>query len=70
MVYSISEELKTSQKVIADDIRDNRSIKGVVLKGSINKLDIDNIYPGNESLKVILNMEGKLAVYIQGLSNM
>lgn len=70
MVYSISDLIETSQKIISDNIRDNRSVKGMVLKGSINKLDIDAIYPGNESLKVILILEGKLAVYIQGLSNM
>lgn len=70
MVYSIKDLLESSQKMIAGNIRDNRSVKGVVLKGSIDKLDIDAIYPGNESLKVVVKLEGKLGVYIQGLSNL
>lgn len=69
-VYSISDLLESSQKMISENIRDNRTFKGMVLKGTINSLDIDNIYPCNESLKVILKLEGKLGIYIQGLSNM
>jgi hypothetical protein len=70
VIYKITDLLESSKKMIDDNIRDNRSVKGVVLKGNINKLDIDAIYPGNESLKVILLLDGKLAVFIQGLSNL
>jgi hypothetical protein len=70
VVYPVADLLESSKKMISDNIRDNRSVKGIVLRGSIARLDIDAIYPGNESLKVVLLLEGKLGLYIQGLSNL
>jgi hypothetical protein len=69
-VYSVSDLLESSKKMIADNIRDNRSYKGMVLKGTISNFDIDEIYPGDDALRVIMKVEGKLGVHIQGLSKM
>jgi hypothetical protein len=68
--YSIADLIENYTKIINDNLRNNRSIKGVVLNGILNKMDIDNIYCGNESLKVIIFMDGRLNVSVLGLSGM
>jgi len=70
LVYSIAENIDQAKKLIQDNITENRTIKGIVLKGNLDKIDVDNIYITPESIIAVVYLEGYLKVFADGLSKM
>ena len=68
LVYSIEDKLAQSSDMIQKYLKDNRSIKGMTLNGSLKNIDIDRIYITDDAVKVIIYLEGNLIVNVDGLS--
>lgn len=70
LTYSITNKLEEYKKIATENLKENKSIKGITMKGDLNKLEIDNLYITPETIKLIISLEGKLSVIVDGLSEM
>ena len=70
LVYSIAKDLDDMKKQIQENLKANRSVKGVLIKGDLKKIDIDKIYITPQSIKVSVFLDGILTVIIENLKDM
>lgn len=68
--FSVTEKLEEAKKLAQDNLRENHSIKGIVMRGNLEEIAIDRIYITPDAIKVIILFKGKLAVSVDGLSKM
>ena len=68
--FPIADKLAEAKKMANDNLKNNQSIKGVVLNGLIDEISIDQIYVMPSGMKAIILLNGKMNVSVNGLSKM
>lgn len=70
LVYSMEKDIDDIKKQIQDNLKENRSVKGILIKGDIKTIDIEKLYITPESIKVVVFLDGTLQVIVENLSDM
>jgi len=58
----IGDKLEESRKMIQSQLTNNHLTKNILLNGTLQNLSIENIFLTPESIKVLVNLKGSLAV--------
>ena len=70
LVYPMANDIDNIKKQIQDNLKDNRSVKGILIRGDIKTVDIDKIYITPESIKVTVFLDGTLQIVVENLSDL
>ena len=62
LTMPIGDKLEESRKMIQNQLTNNHITKNILLNGQLLTLTIENIFLTPESIKVLVNMKGNLAV--------
>lgn len=65
--YNLGDKIDDYSGLINESLNNNKSIKGIILNGKLESLDIDNIYITDKSIKVIICLKGKLTCKLWNL---
>jgi hypothetical protein len=68
--YSIALQLELSKSMLQKYLTNNNSIKGMILNGEINKIDIDRIFVSEDAVLITVYLKGSLSVNVNNLSGM
>ncbi len=62
LTMPIGDKLEESRKMIQSQLTNNHLTKNILLNGTLQNLSIENIFLTPESIKVLVNLKGSLAV--------
>lgn len=68
LVFPISSYLNTAKNTANASLKNNHSVQNVTINGSVDQVDIDNIYLAEKSFKILGVAKGKLNVAVEGLN--
>jgi len=68
LVFPISSYINMAKTTANTSLKNNRSVQNVTINGSVDQVDIENIYLANKSFKILGVAKGKLNVAVEGLN--
>ncbi|HBX51518.1 MAG TPA: hypothetical protein DEH02_10680 [Bacteroidales bacterium] len=67
MKIPLSEKIGEIKKLAQENLSENRSVKGLVLKSDLKNIEIDQLYITSDELRAVVFIEGKLAFIVEDL---
>lgn len=66
--FPLSAQLDEAKNKVNENLKDNKQIKGITIKGVVSQLEIEQLYLFPNSIKVAVLLKGKAAVLVNGIS--